>query len=181
MRLLRSHGITREVGEMSKSPDGPWYYEQIDLGFNYRMTDIQAALGLSQLLRLDDFVASRHNVSNQYQILIADLQLTAPYVIPDAFSSLHLYIVQLQSEGDIKAAHKRLFDYMRSWEIGVALHYIPIYRHPYYLKYGYTQSNYPHAEDYYSRAISLPIYPLLQAEEIQAICKVIEGGLDLKG
>jgi UDP-4-amino-4,6-dideoxy-N-acetyl-beta-L-altrosamine transaminase len=181
MRLFRSHGITKESNEMTKVAEGPWYYEQIDLGFNYRMTDIQAALGLSQLARLDEFVASRHRVSNQYQTLLSELSLNTPYVIPDAFSSLHLYIVQLQPKSDVKLAHKRLFEYMRSEEIGVALHYIPIYRHPYYLKYDYVQSCYPHAEDYYSRAISLPIYPNLQAEEMQAICRVIADGLNLKG
>jgi dTDP-4-amino-4,6-dideoxygalactose transaminase len=164
---------------MTKEPDGPWYYEQIALGFNYRMTDIQAALGLSQLARLDDFVASRHKVSDQYKILLADLPLTTPYVLPEAFSSLHLYIVQLQSEVDIKAAHKRLFDYMRSEEIGVALHYIPIYRHPYYLKYDYVQSCYPHAEDYYSRAISLPIYPKLQAGDIASIVHILKAAMNL--
>jgi len=166
---------------MTQVPDGPWYYEQIDLGFNYRMTDIQAALGLSQLARLDDFVVSRHEISNQYRVLLADLPLTTPYESPDAFSSFHLYILQLQAEGDGRAAHKKLFDFIRSREIGVALHYIPIYRQPYYLKYGFLQSNYPHAEVYYSRAISLPIYPHLQAEEIQAICTVIADGLILKG
>lgn len=181
MRLFRSHGITKESNEMTKVPEGPWYYEQIDLGFNYRMTDIQAALGLSQLARLDEFIASRHKVSNQYQTLLAELSVNTPYVIPDAFSSLHLYIVQLQAKSDVKLAHKRLFEYMRSQEIGVALHYIPIYRHPYYLKYDYVQSCYPHAEDYYARAISLPIYPNLQAEEMQAICRVIANGLNLKG
>ena len=180
MRLFRSHGITKEASEMTKVPDGLWYYEQIDLGFNYRMTDIQAALGLSQFTRLDDFVALRHVVSNQYQVLLKDLPVITPYVMPGAFSSLHLYVVQLQSKDDVKAAHKKLFDYMRSREIGVSLHYIPIYRHPYYLKYGYVKSAYPNAEDYYSRAISLPVYPNLRAEEIQAICKVISDGLNFK-
>ena len=180
MRLLRSHGITKEVSEMTREPDGPWYYEQIDLGFNYRMTDIQAALGLSQLSRLDNFIALRHEISHQYQSLLADLPVSLPYMMSDTFSSLHLYIVQIQVEDNVNVNHKQLFEYTKSHGVGVALHYIPVYRHPYYLKFSYVPSDYPNAENYYSRAISLPIYSHLQAKEIQIICGVIEDGLNIK-
>lgn len=180
MHLLRSHGITKDAFEMTKVPDGPWYYEQIELGFNYRMTDIQAALGLSQLTHLDDFVAKRHEIANQYNFLLSNLPLSTPYMMPDIFSSLHLYIIKLQDSYNTKSAHKKLFNYMRSKGIGVALHYIPIYRQPYYLKFGHSHLDYQIAEDYYSKAISLPIYPHLKSEEVLTICEIVRGGLSSK-
>lgn len=158
MARFRSHGITREVEEMTVEPDGPWYYQQLELGYNYRMTDIQAALGISQMQRLDEFVAARHNIANTYEKLMASLPVTIPFQRNDNYSAFHLYVVRLQLDA-INSSHKQVFERMRSAGIGVNLHYIPIYRQPYYLKEGYDPGDFPEAERYYKEAISLPIYP----------------------
>src|SRR5690606_15274044 len=144
MDLLRSHGITRDTKLMANEPDGAWYYEQIDLGFNYRMTDLQAALGLSQLQRLDDYVSQRHKLAHRYDTLLAELPLVLPWQHPDSYSGLHLYIVRLNLD-QISSSHKRIFDQLREQEIGVNLHYIPVYRQPYYAQFGYSQSDFPQA------------------------------------
>lgn len=161
---LRSHGITRVQGEMTHVPDGPWYYQQIDLGFNYRMTDIQAALGLSQLQRLDEFVARRKIIANRYDELLSDLWLTTPWQDPDADSALHLYIVRLKLN-EIKLSQKDIFERLRSFGIIVNLHYIPIYRHPFFEAMGFSREEFPEAEAYYAEAITLPIYPALSDEQ----------------
>lgn len=158
MARLRSHGITREVDEMTVEPDGPWYYQQLELGYNYRMTDIQAALGISQMQRLDEFVAARHNIAIAYEKLMASLPVTIPFQRNDSYSAFHLYVVRLQLDA-INSSHKQVFERMRSAGIGVNLHYIPIYRQPYYSKEGYNPADFPEAERYYKEAISLPIYP----------------------
>lgn len=158
MARLRSHGITRDVDEMTVEPDGPWYYQQLELGYNYRMTDIQAALGISQMQRLDEFVAARHNIAIAYEKLMASLPVTTPFQRNDSYSAFHLYVVRLQLD-EINSSHKQVFERMRSAGIGVNLHYIPIYRQPYYSKEGYNPGDFPEAERYYKEAISLPIYP----------------------
>ncbi len=157
---LRSHGITRVPAEMTHLPDGPWYYQQIELGFNYRMTDIQAALGLSQMQRLDEFVAKRRLIAKRYDELLADFWVTTPWQIPDADSSLHLYIVRLKRD-QINFAQKDIFERLRSFGILVNLHYIPMYRHPYFEAMGFIRDEFPEAEKYYAEAISLPIFPTL--------------------
>ncbi|MBP6422416.1 MAG: UDP-4-amino-4,6-dideoxy-N-acetyl-beta-L-altrosamine transaminase [Propionivibrio sp.] len=157
---LRSHGITRVPAEMTHLPDGPWYYQQIELGFNYRMTDIQAALGLSQMQRLDEFVAKRRLIAKRYDELLADFWVTTPWQIPDADSSLHLYIVRLKRD-QINFAQKDIFERLRSFGILVNLHYIPMYRHPYFEAMGFIRDKFPEAEKYYAEAISLPIFPTL--------------------
>jgi len=162
MRLLRSHGITRDAAEMTRAPDGPWYYQQIELGYNYRMTDLQAALGLSQMRRLDDFVAKRHNIANRYDELLAKIPIVRPWQHADSFSALHLYVVRL----DLSVLdHQQVFVHLQANGIGVNLHYIPIYRHPYYARIGFNPNNFPEAERYYSEAITLPIYPALTEEQ----------------
>ncbi len=173
MRLLRSHGITRDAARMDQPPDGPWYYEQIDLGFNYRMTDIQAALGVSQLGRLEAFVARRHELARRYDALLAGLPLRTPWHDPGSYSGLHLYVIRLQLDV-IPRSHKAVFDALRADGIGVNLHYIPIYRQPYYRRLGrYTPSDYPEAERYYAEAISLPMFPgLTDAEQDQVVAAV---------
>lgn len=157
---LRSHGITRVPAEMTQLPDGPWYYQQLELGFNYRMTDIQAALGLSQLQRLDEFVAKRQMIAKRYDELLADFWVTPPWQHPEAYSARHLYIIRLQRDR-INYGQRDIFERLRSFGILVNLHYIPIYRHPFYQAMGFDRKAFPEAEKYYAEAISLPIYPAL--------------------
>jgi UDP-4-amino-4,6-dideoxy-N-acetyl-beta-L-altrosamine transaminase len=164
MRLLRSHGITRDESEMTSNPDGPWYYEQINLGFNYRMTDLQAALGLSQMSRLNDFVARRNAVAHRYDQLLRDAPVLTPKISEDAYSAYHLYVIQLDLE-KISSSHINIFNGMRSSGIGVSLHYIPVYLQPYYQTLGFSRGYCPNAEKYYSRAISLPMYSDFTDEE----------------
>jgi UDP-4-amino-4,6-dideoxy-N-acetyl-beta-L-altrosamine transaminase len=174
MARLRSHGITRYPSEMTCPPDGSWYYQQIELGFNYRMTDIQAALGFSQIRRLDEFVAERHAISNRYEDLIQDARIALPWQHPDSSSSRHLYIIRLP-DGALKAGRRDVFERMRAEGIGVNLHYIPVYRHPYYERMGFRFEDFPEAELYYGEAITLPIYPGLspaqQGEVVQRLLK----------
>ena len=138
MQLLRSHGITRDVGEMTHAPDGPWYYQQIDLGYNYRMTDIQAALGLSQMQRLDEFVTKRHTIAKRYDQLLADLPVVTPWQHADSYSGLHLYVIRLKLK-NIQKTHREVFEVLRAAGIGVNLHYIPIYHQPYYQGLGFKE------------------------------------------
>lgn len=154
---LRSHGITRDSAEMTHAPDGPWYYQQLDLGYNYRMTEIQAALGLSQMLRLDEFVAKRHALALQYNELLANEAVTTPWQHPDSYSGLHLYVIRLRLN-EIGATHREVFERLRVNGIGVNLHYIPVYRQPYYVRMGFDLREYPESERYYAEAISLPMY-----------------------
>ncbi|MDT8993107.1 UDP-4-amino-4,6-dideoxy-N-acetyl-beta-L-altrosamine transaminase [Curvibacter sp. APW13] len=164
MARLRSHGITRYPSEMTRPPDGSWYYEQIELGFNYRMTDIQAALGLSQMQRLDQFVIQRKAIAQRYDELLRDTAIVRPFQYPNVYSALHLYIVRLPS-GVLKTSHREVFERMRADGIGVNLHYIPVYRQPYYERMGFKPENFPQAERYYAEAITLPIYPGLTSEQ----------------
>jgi len=169
MQLLRSHGITREAGEMTHAPDGPWYYQQIELGFNYRMTDIQAALGLSQMRRLDEFVAKRHAIAKRYEQLLADLPVITPWQNADSYSGLHLYVIRLRL-AEIGKTHRQVFEALRAAGIGVNLHYIPVYRQPYYEDMGFKAGYCPEAERYYAEAISLPMYPnLTEAQQDKVI------------
>ncbi len=170
MQLLRSHGITRDAGEMTHDPDGPWYYQQIDLGYNYRMTDMQAALGLSQMHRLDEFVSKRHTIAKRYDRLLADLPITTPWQDPHGYSGLHLYVIRL-TLAQISKSHRQIFEELRASDIGVNLHYIPVYRQPYYEGLGFKAGYCPEAERYYAEAISLPMYPGLTEEKQD---KVIE-------
>lgn len=161
MERLRSHGITRDPAEMTHAPDGPWYYQQIELGWNYRMTDMQAALGLSQMIRLDDYVASRHTIARRYDRELASLPLTTPWQHPDTYSALHLYPIRLHDH----ARHRAVFEALRAAGIGVNLHYIPVHLQPYYRALGFAEGDFPEAEAYYRSAISLPMYPTLTEEQ----------------
>ena len=161
---LRSHGITRDPNDMSNPSHGPWYYQQVELGFNYRMTDLHAALGLSQMQRLDFFVKERHQIAHNYNSLITSSDIIKPTQDPECYSSYHLYIIRLKS-GDKQFNHRQSFEKMRSAGIAVNLHYIPIYRHPFYTKMGYDYSSFPQAEAYYQEAMSLPIFPGLTYEQ----------------
>jgi UDP-4-amino-4,6-dideoxy-N-acetyl-beta-L-altrosamine transaminase len=170
MARLRSHGITRDATQMTHVPDGPWYYQQIDLGFNYRMTELQAALGVSQMARLDHYVARRHQLAARYDTLLADLQVTRPWQHPDSYSGLHLYVIRLQLD-QIGRTHREVFDSLREQGIGVNLHYIPVHTQPYYRQMGFKTGDFPEAELYYSEAISLPMFQAMteaQQDEVTA-------------
>ena len=176
MALLRSHGITRDTRYMTHTPDGPWYYQQIDLGYNYRMTELQAALGVSQMQRLDAFVARRHQLAQRYDQLLADLPLTTPWQHPDSYSGLHLYVIRLQLS-KIDKTHRQVFEALREHGIGVNLHYIPVHIQPHYQRMGHKMGDYPRAEQYYGEAISLPMYQTLsetqQDQTVVALQKVL--------
>jgi UDP-4-amino-4,6-dideoxy-N-acetyl-beta-L-altrosamine transaminase len=157
MKSFSSHGITRDPACMTHVPDGPWYYQQIDLGFNYRMTEIQAALGISQMQRLDEYVARRHALSNFYNEQLSELPVTTPWQHPDSYSGLHLYVVRLHLD-KIALTHRQVFERMRERGIGVNVHYIPVHTQPYYQHMGFREGAFPEAEAYYSEALSLPMY-----------------------
>lgn len=169
MGLLRSHGITRDKAHMTHTSDGPWYYQQIGLGFNYRMTELQAALGLSQMQRLDAFVAQRHALAQRYDTLLADLPLVTPWQHPDSHSGLHLYVIRLCLDS-IHTTHRAVFEGLRAQGIGVNVHYIPVHTQPYFAQMGFAAGDFPEAEHYYAQAISLPMYQdLTHAQQDQVV------------
>ena len=165
---LRSHGITRKVELMREESHGPWYYQQLELGFNYRMTDIQAALGASQMQRLDEFVKRRRFLAERYNQLLQDLPLVLPWQHPDTESSWHLYVIRLKLN-KISKSHRQVFEDLRQAKIGVNLHYIPVHTQPYYKQLGFKWGDFPQAEQYYREAISIPIYYGLTEENQKAI------------
>ena len=170
---LRSHGITRNPDEMTHEPDGAWYYQQIELGYNYRMTELQAALGVSQMTRLDEFVARRHALADRYDALLADLPLTLPHRNPNNRSALHLYPVQVQPESG--KTRQQVFDYLRAHGIGANVHYIPVHTQPYYRqRFGFAHGDFPAAEAYYARAISLPLYFSLREDEQDSVVATLK-------
>jgi UDP-4-amino-4,6-dideoxy-N-acetyl-beta-L-altrosamine transaminase len=177
MALLRSHGITRDPAQMTHVPDGPWYYQQIDLGFNYRMTELQAALGISQMARLDDYVARRHELAARYDALLADLPVTRPWQHPDSYSGLHLYVVRLQLD-QIGKAHRTVFGALREQGIGVNLHYIPVHTQPYYQQMGFKTGDFPEAERYYAEAISLPMFQTMSEAQQDAVLAALKTALN---
>jgi UDP-4-amino-4,6-dideoxy-N-acetyl-beta-L-altrosamine transaminase len=164
MARLCSHGITRDPDLMTHAPEGPWYYQQIELGFNYRMTDIQAALGLSQLEKLDEFIARRRELAKRYDELLANLPVTTPWQDPNGNSAWHLYVIRLQLE-KISQTHEQVFVALREKGIGVNLHYIPVHTQPFYQKLGFETGQFPKAEQYYREAITLPIFPAMTNDE----------------
>lgn len=164
MILLRSHGITRDPEQMTHEPDGPWYYEQIDLGFNYRMTDLQAALGISQMDRLERYVAQRSALASRYDEQLTDLPVTKPWQNPHGASAWHLYIIRLQLK-KIRSSHRKVFEQLRAQGVGVNLHYIPVYMQPYYRAMASAQGDFEHAKAYYREAISLPLFATLSAPQ----------------
>jgi UDP-4-amino-4,6-dideoxy-N-acetyl-beta-L-altrosamine transaminase len=178
MRLFRSHGITREVDEMTHESDGPWYYQQIALGYNYRMTDIQAALGLSQIQRLDEFIAKRHVIAKRYHQILADLPVKTPTQHEDSYSGLHLYVIRLKL-AEINKTHRQIFEALRLLNIGVNLHYIPVYHQPYYENLGFKVDYCLEAEKFYAEAISLPIYPGLTEEQQNLVVKGLSEAIEL--
>jgi dTDP-4-amino-4,6-dideoxygalactose transaminase len=170
MQRLRSHGITREPAQMEGAAAGGWDYHQVELGYNYRLTDLQAALGHSQLARLDAYVARRHAVARRYDALLADLPVIAPWQSPDAHSALHLYPIQVDGTRT-RRSRREVFDALRAAGIGVNVHYIPVHTQPHYRRLGFAQGDFPVAEAYYAQAISLPMFPTLadaQQDEVVA-------------
>ena len=157
MQMFRAHGVTRDPNLMTKKTEGGWYYQQIELGYNYRMNEIQAALGAIQMERLDKFVSIRQSLKQRYHELLKDLPLITPVQSSDSYSALHLYPIQLKLE-QISKPHDQVFNELRQSGLGVNLHYIPIHMQPYYQKMGFKKGDFPIAEAYYGRAISIPIY-----------------------
>lgn len=159
MALLRSHGITRDPTIMGAS-EGPWYYEQVELGFNYRMTDIHAALGMSQLKRLDEYVSTRNRLAQRYDDLLTDLPVDLPHRNNQSLSALHLYVIRLRLD-DLSITRLEVFNGLRERGIGVNLHYIPVPAHPYFQRLGFSVTSYPQADRHYQTSITLPLFPLL--------------------
>jgi UDP-4-amino-4,6-dideoxy-N-acetyl-beta-L-altrosamine transaminase len=164
MKRLSSHGITRDPDLMVHEPDGPWYYQQIELGFNYRMTELQAALGISQLERVDAYVSKRHALARRYDELLSGLPLTAPFQHPDGYSARHLYIIRLDLSS-IGPGRREVFETLRGQNIGVNVHYIPVHLQPYYHAAGFREEDFPASEKYYREAISLPLFPGLSHQK----------------
>lgn len=173
MESLRSHGITREPSRMTRTPDGPWYYQQLELGFNYRMTDIQAALGYSQLQRLDAFLQKRVQLAGQYDTAFTDSGIRFQERQADSQSAHHLYIVRVP-----RSLHEKVFTAMREQGINVNLHYIPVYLQPYYQQLGFVAGHCPEAEQYYSEAVSLPIFPDLSSGQQDQVILALKTMLD---
>jgi UDP-4-amino-4,6-dideoxy-N-acetyl-beta-L-altrosamine transaminase len=173
MARLRSHGITRDRQLMESHDEGAWYYEQTDLGFNYRMTDIQAALGHAQLSRLHEYVSRRRDRARRYDVLLSDLPLVTPWQSPGSDSAMHLYVVRISPEHDRRAA----FDRLRAAGIGVNVHYIPIHTQPCYRASGFNRGDFPEAERYYEQAISLPMFPALSEAEQEYVATIVRDAL----
>lgn len=176
--LLRSHGITRDPALMTQPMDGPWYYQQVALGYNYRMTDIQAALGVSQMTRLTHYVERRHEIAQRYNELLADLPVTLPWQHPHSYSAYHLYVIRLQPD-KISKTHLQVFEALRAKDIMVNLHYIPVHTQPYYQKMGFRSGDFPEAEQYYREAISIPMHPTLTDAEQEEVVSTLREAMDL--
>lgn len=176
--LLRSHGVTRDPAQMTHEADGPWYYQQVELGFNYRMTELQAALGVSQMDRLDDYVAQRRALAERYDQLLEQLPVNIPWQHQDSDSARHLYVVRLQLD-KIKATHRQVFEALRAAGIGVNVHYIPVHTQPYYAALGFRRGDYPEAERYYTEALSLPLFhgmtPAQQDQVVAVLKSTLQG------
>ncbi len=172
MELLRSHGITRDAAQMPLPSDGPWHYQQIGLGFNYRITDIHAALGLSQLRRLDKFVEQRNALAARYDAALSPAGVKLQTVPSDVLSARHLYVVRVPAD-----RHSHIFAALRNQGVGVNLHYIPVHLQPWYRRLGFTPGQYPQAELYYSEAITLPLYATLTDSQQQHVIDSLKGAI----
>ncbi len=176
LALLRSHGITRDPAHMVNTPDGPWYYEMLDLGFNYRLTDIHAALGLSQMQRLNEFVEKRQHLANRYDVLLKELPLILPLRAPQSRSALHLYVVQIDPTRS-KSKRKDVFVKLREFGIGVNVHYMPVHLQPYYTAKGFKRGDFPASETYYDRAISIPLFATLTEQQQNEVVAALKQAL----
>jgi len=172
MQLFRSHGVTRNPKLMSKLSEGGWYYQQVDLGFNYRMTELQAALGVSQMQRLDEFVTQRHTLQERYDSLLSGLPIIKPHQSQDSYSALHLYPIQIDVDS-VDKGREKIFDELRQNGIGVNVHYIPIHTQPYYSQLGFRIGDFPNSESYYNRAISIPLFHTMTVEQQDEVLNVL--------
>jgi len=170
MQLLRSHGVTRNTSLMNKESEGDWYYQQIDLGFNYRMTELQAALGISQIQRLDDFVARRNILRERYDKLLDGMTLVKPSQFEDGLSAMHLYPIKVNNRA-------KIFNKLREGGIGVNVHYIPIHMQPYYKSLGFKSADFPVSEEYYNSAISIPLFSTMTKNQQDKVIKCLEKNL----
>ena len=173
LRLYHSHGITRDQDLLNEKLIGPWYYEQISLGFNYRMTELQAALGISQLQRVDGFVSNRHVLKKRYDLLLEDLPLILPYQSKDCYSSLHLYPVQIDIAKKVAKSRKQIFIELRENNVGVNVHYIPIHMQPYFQNLGFKKGDFPNSEVYYQSTLTLPMFSSMTSEQQDEVVTVL--------
>lgn len=172
MRLAASHGVTRDPDLMTHAPDGGWYYQQVALGYNYRMTELQAALGISQMDRLEDYVAARAARAAAYDTALEGLPLRRPHQAPGRSSAWHLYLVQLDLDRP-GADQARIFDALRAEGIGVNLHYIPVHLQPFYRARGHGPGDFPVAEAYYARALSIPLFATMTDADQDRVCAAL--------
>ncbi|WED26854.1 UDP-4-amino-4,6-dideoxy-N-acetyl-beta-L-altrosamine transaminase [Vibrio sp. DW001] len=173
MNLFRSHGVTRDPDLMEGESHGGWYYEQVELGYNYRMTELQAALGVSQMERLSAFVSERHKLANKYYQLLSGLPIVLPIQLEGTYSGLHLYVIRLKLD-EISKTHLQVFNELREKGIGVNLHYIPVHTQPYYQKMGFKWGDFPESERYYQEAISLPMFHLMSEDQQSDVVTAIK-------
>lgn len=173
LTLYRSHGITRDAKRMTHEADGPWYYQQVNLGFNYRMTDLQAALGCTQLDNLDKFVKKRRYLANRYHELLKNLPVRTPACLPTANPSWHIYVIRLNLS-QIKISKKELFERMKERGIMLNLHYIPVHTQPYYQELGFKEGDFPVSEQYYKEAVTLPLFYDLTEEQQDEIVAALK-------
>jgi len=169
---LRSHGITRDAAQMTHAPEGPWYYQQIELGYNYRMTDMQAALGLSQFQRLDDFIAARRKHVARYRELLSGLPVVLPVEAEEGNSAWHLYVIRVKDQ-----PRRQVFERLRESGIGVNVHYIPVHLQPHYQRMGFKPGDFPESERYYDAAISLPMYATLSPAQQDVVADALRQAL----
>ncbi len=177
MQLCRSHGVTRDESLMTSQSEGAWHYQQVDLGFNYRMTELQAALGVSQMQRLDEFVAKRHILKDRYNSLLNGLPIIKPYQDKNSYSALHLYPIKIELN-KVSKNRKQIFNELREDGIGVNVHYIPIQTHPYYRQFGFKEGDFPNSESYYETALSIPLYSGMCFQDQDKVVASINGALD---
>lgn len=178
MNLLRSHGVTRDPELMTQEADGPWYYQQVNLGFNYRMTELQAALGVSQLERLDDYVERRNVLAERYDNQLDNLPVVTPWQHLDSYSGRHLYVIRLKLD-EVDVSHRKVFESLREQGIGVNLHYIPVHTQPYYQAMGFQPNDFPEAQRYYAEAISLPLYPTMTTAQQDEVVSALQQALEV--
>ena len=174
--LFRSHGITRDPKLMAGESHGPWYYQQSELGWNYRLTDLQAALGESQMSKLNAFVARRAAFARRYDELLCDFPLVTPWQHPDTANAWHLYVIRLRL-GRLQKSRRQIVEELRAAGIGVQIHYIPVHTQPYYRRLGFKEGDFPEAEKHYSEAISLPMFAGLTDEEQERVVETLKGVL----